>query len=211
MNKLVYTEQNDLRIYESMPANDFKEFFMAYFKYKKGDKINIDDFTNPMTFAMFCQYIPKLDKMEDSYNKKVQVNKENGKKGGRPKKSALENITTTEFDIPKITEETIHETEEDMGTYIGKIDDNTNMDFEPDNYSDTLHKLLDDYQYIIEHTTDAIAQAEINQDIMVVYRAKEAKRKLREISEKLINDIDSNNFNKYIDEKVTIKVKLMAA
>ena len=39
MNKLVYTEENDLRIYESMPDADFKEFFMAYFKYKKGDKV----------------------------------------------------------------------------------------------------------------------------------------------------------------------------
>lgn len=95
MNKLVYTEENDLRIYESMPDADFKEFFMAYFKYKKGDKVNINDFTNPMTFAMFCQYIPKLDKMEDNYNKKTAANRENGKKGGRPKKDNTGDLTAS--------------------------------------------------------------------------------------------------------------------
>ena len=95
MNKLVYTEENDLRIYESMPDADFKEFFMAYFKYKKGDKVNISDFTNPMTFAMFCQYIPKLDKMEDNYNKKTAANRENGKKGGRPKKDNTGDLTAS--------------------------------------------------------------------------------------------------------------------
>lgn len=96
MNKLVYTEENDLRIYESMPDADFKEFFMAYFKYKKGDKVNISDFTNPMTFAMFCQYIPKLDKMEDNYNKKTAANRENGKKGGRPRKDETSDLKPSE-------------------------------------------------------------------------------------------------------------------
>ena len=43
---------------------------MAYFKYNKGDKIDITDFTNPITFALFNSYIPKLDKNEDTYNKK---------------------------------------------------------------------------------------------------------------------------------------------
>lgn len=95
MNKLVYTEENDLRTYESMPDADFKEFFMAYFKYKKGDKVNIGDFTNPMTFAMFSQYIPKLDKMEDNYNKKTAANRENGKKGGRPKKDNTSDLTAS--------------------------------------------------------------------------------------------------------------------
>lgn len=95
MNKIVYTDENDLRIYESMPDADFKEFFMAYFKYKKGDKVNISDFTNPMTFAMFCQYIPKLDKMEDNYNKKTAANRENGKKGGRPKKDNTGDLTAS--------------------------------------------------------------------------------------------------------------------
>jgi hypothetical protein len=95
MNKLVYTEENDLRIYESMPLQDFKEFFMAYFKYNKGDNVEISDFTNPMTFAIFCQYIPKLDKMEENYKKKAAANRENGKKGGRPKKDNTGDLTAS--------------------------------------------------------------------------------------------------------------------
>ena len=87
MHKLVYTDEQDLRIYESLPSTDFKEFFMVYFKYKKGDKVELTDFTNPVTFALFNSYIPKLDKNEDTYNKKVQASKENGKKGGRPRKT----------------------------------------------------------------------------------------------------------------------------
>ena len=101
MHKLVYTDENDLRTYESLPEKDFKEFFMAYFKYNKGDKIDITDFTNPITFALFNSYIPKLDKNEDTYNKKVNANRENGKKGGRPKKSAFQDTVGTEFDMPK--------------------------------------------------------------------------------------------------------------
>ena len=100
MNKIVYTDEQDLRIYESLPPTDFKEFFMAYFKYNKGEKVEVTDFTNPITYALFNSYIPKLDKMEDNYNKKANANRENGKKGGRPKKSALQEVTTTEFEIP---------------------------------------------------------------------------------------------------------------
>lgn len=91
MNKIVYTEDNDLRIYESMPDADFKEFFMAYFKYRKGDKVTVNDFSSPMTFALFTSYIPKLDNMENNYNKRVA----NGKKGGRPRKDETSDLTAS--------------------------------------------------------------------------------------------------------------------
>ena len=92
MNKIVYTEENDLRIYESMPDADFKEFFMAYFKYRKGDKVTVNDFSSPMTFALFTSYIPKLDNMENNYNKRVA----NGKKGGRPRKDEISDLKPSE-------------------------------------------------------------------------------------------------------------------
>lgn len=108
MNKLVYTDENDLRIYESMPLQDFKEFFMAYFKYNKGDKVEISDFTNPMTFAMFCQYIPKLDNMEENYKKKAAANRENGKKGGRPRKDNTDNIKESDTSTSETPEQDIN-------------------------------------------------------------------------------------------------------
>jgi hypothetical protein len=249
MHKLVYTDEQDLRIYESLPSADFKEFFMAYFKYKKGDKVELTDFTNPVTFALFNSYIPKLDKNEDTYNKKVQANKENGKKGGRPKKSVITEVENNEFDIPNCqipntsdlspsngedtpTPQPIEERpteaikiaieeevqinnniDNDMGTFIGyfkELNNKTttlNVEEEFDNNSDVLDKLLDDYESIINHTTDVIAKAEVSDDVMVVYQAKQAKIKLKEISEKLIEEIDRTNFYKYINEKIEIKTK----
>lgn len=76
-----------------------------------------------------------------------------------------------------------------------------------DNNSEVLENLLDEYENIINHTTDAIAKAEISDEVMVVYQAKQAKLKLKEISEKLIEDIDKTNFYKYINEKIEIKTK----
>ena len=122
MQKLVYTEENDLKTYESLPPNDFKEFFMAYFKYNKGDKIDITDFTNPITFALFNSYIPKLDKNEDTYNKKVNANRENGKKGGRPKKSALQEVKETEFDLPKTDDNVENENKADLSPSKPSVD-----------------------------------------------------------------------------------------
>lgn len=217
MHKLVYTDEQDLRIYESLPSTDFKEFFMAYFKYKKGDKVELTDFTNPVTFALFNSYIPKLDKNEDTYNKKVQASKENGKKGGRPKKTAIQEVKETEFDIPNCqTPNTA-----DLNLLNGKeveqpqpTENNTTEAIETtieeeefDNNSDVLDNLLDEYENIINHTTDAIAKAEISDEVMVVYQAKQAKLKLKEISEKLIEEIDRTNFYKYINEKIEIKTK----
>lgn len=89
MNKVVYTNDNDLKIYESLPDKDFKEFFMAYFKYKKGENVKVDDFSSPITYSLFCAYIPKLDKNEDIYNKRVA----NGKRGGRPRKREIADLS----------------------------------------------------------------------------------------------------------------------
>lgn len=213
MHKLVYTDEQDLRIYESLPPTDFKEFFMAYFKYKKGDKVELTDFTNPVTFALFNSYIPKLDKNEDTYNKKVQASKENGKKGGRPKKSVITEVENNEFQIEKNTADLNPSNDEDIPTPqpIDKIPTEaieTSIEEEEfDNNSEVLDNLLDEYENIINHTTDSIAKAEISDEVMVVYQAKQAKLKLKEISEKLIEDIDKTNFYKYINEKIEIKTK----
>lgn len=213
MHKLVYTDEQDLRIYESLPPTDFKEFFMAYFKYKKGNKVELTDFTNPVTFALFNSYIPKLDKNEDTYNKKVQASKENGKKGGRPKKSVITEVENNEFAIESNTADLSASNEINIPTPQPIDKKPTEVvktaieEEEFDNNSEVLENLLDEYENIINHTTDAIAKAEISDEVMVVYQAKQAKLKLKEISEKLIEDIDKTNFYKYINEKIEIKTK----
>lgn len=118
MNKIVYTDVKDLRTYESLPPNDFKEFFMTYFKYRKGDKVEVTDFTNPVTFALFNSYTSKLDRNEDVYNARVS----NGKKGGRPKKSALQEVKETEFDLPKTDDNVENENKADLSPSKPSVD-----------------------------------------------------------------------------------------
>lgn len=148
MDKVVYTDDKDLKIYESLPDKDFKEFFMAYFKYKKGDNVKVDDFSSPITYALFLQYSNKLDVMEDNYyrkrDKRVNASRENGKKGGRPRKREIADLSpsnsqdgeiyhqegdngsnglkignTSELNNNTITD---NKTEEDMGTFICNIE-----------------------------------------------------------------------------------------
>lgn len=96
--RLVYVDDINLKIYQSLPDKDFKEFMMVYLTYQKGDDVR-DKFTNPMTFALFMTYISKIEYNEDKWEKRAAANKENGKKGGRPKKNNQDIQPNTEFEI----------------------------------------------------------------------------------------------------------------
>ena len=73
-------------MYEAMPAEDFKEFFLKYLTYKLGDNVEITDFKNPMAYAMFMGEKVNIDKNEEKWERRAAVNRENGKNGGRPRK-----------------------------------------------------------------------------------------------------------------------------
>lgn len=73
-SKYISTTENNMKLFQSLPAEDFKEFFMKYLTYRKGDRVNISDFTNPLIYAIFTSFIPTLDKMEDKYNDWVEKN-----------------------------------------------------------------------------------------------------------------------------------------
>lgn len=152
---------------------------------------------NHYSFPILDKIEGKTVQVEESKIETIQVEEESSNTEQMP-----DNIN--------ITEETINENEENMGTFIGYIETPT-QDEKFDNFSDTLYKLIDEYESIINHTTETIAKAELSDDVVVVYQAKQAKLKLREISEKLIEEIDKNNFNKFIMERVEIKKKYIAA
>jgi hypothetical protein len=200
MHKLVYTDEQDLRIYESLPSTDFKEFFMAYFKYKKGDKVEPTDFTNPVTFALFNSYIPKLDKNEDTYNKKVQANKENGKKGGRPKKSVITEVENNEFQVEQNTADLSPSNDEEVeqsqptrdntaeSLKIGNneiTEDNTCMERKPlikiaaSKHNSDVERLQDiintdnDFYSIYGKCVKAVADYKINSDDIIKANTKE--------------------------------------
>lgn len=85
--RLVYTDKDNLMIYENLPDYDFKEFFMKYFTYNLGDEVKPSDFTNPLLYSLFMSFKQKIDFNEEKWlkDKRKETSKENGKKGGRPR------------------------------------------------------------------------------------------------------------------------------
>lgn len=97
--RLVYTDENNLNIYRSLPEKDFKEFMMAYLTYKKGDDID-SMFTSLTAKLLFMSIKDKIEYNEDKWEKQAQARRENGKKGGRPKKIDIEPNNEFENESP---------------------------------------------------------------------------------------------------------------
>lgn len=83
--RIVYIDQGNIDIYNSLPPNEFKEFFMAYLNYKVGDNVNPDSFSSPLVYSLFKTYQPKIDYNESKWDERSKTSPQNGKKGGRPK------------------------------------------------------------------------------------------------------------------------------
>lgn len=96
--RLVYTDDKNLNIYQSLPDKDFKEFFMTYLTYEIGDDVS-KTISNPYLQTMFmAAYADKIKYNEEKWERKAKANRENGKKGGRPPKNNTEIQPNTEFD-----------------------------------------------------------------------------------------------------------------
>lgn len=96
--RLVYTDDKNLKIYQSLPDKDFKEFFMTYLTYEIGDDVS-KTISNPYLQTMFmAAYADKIKYNEEKWERKAKANRENGKKGGRPPKNNTEIQPNTEFD-----------------------------------------------------------------------------------------------------------------
>lgn len=101
--RLVYNDEKNLKIYQALSPEDFKEFFMTYLTYKPGSELQITDFNNPLLYALFLSFKDKIDYNEEKWERQAAAKRENGKKGGRPKKSALQDTVGTEFNITPVT------------------------------------------------------------------------------------------------------------
>lgn len=79
-----------------------------------------------------------IDRKADSYFKKAAANRENGRKGGRPKKEITEDIQpNTEFENQEITEEN------NMGNYIGYIQNITSQVSEIQDTQNSENKVIE--------------------------------------------------------------------
>lgn len=85
--RLVYTDEKNLKAYASLPAEDFKEFFMTYLTYQDGDDVS-KTISNPFVQTLFmAAYADKITHNEKKWEDAAEKRRENGKKGGRPKKN----------------------------------------------------------------------------------------------------------------------------
>ena len=110
--RLVYTDDKNLKIYQSLPDKDFKEFFMTYLTYEIGDDVS-KTISNPYLQTMFmAAYADNIKYNEEKWERKAKANRENGKKGGRPPKNNTDLQPNTEFD----TEAKISPNEPDLAT-----------------------------------------------------------------------------------------------
>lgn len=97
--RLVYIDEKNLKAYESLPAEDFKEFFMTYFTYQDGDDVS-KTISNPFVQTLFmAAYADKIKHNEEKWENRAKANRENGKKGGRPRKNNIDIEPNTEFEI----------------------------------------------------------------------------------------------------------------
>ena len=84
--RLIYTDEEHIKMYEMLPAEDFKELFMAMLKYKYGDDSIVETISNPITKALFLREKTNIDYNEKKYEEKARRARENGKmSNGRPK------------------------------------------------------------------------------------------------------------------------------
>lgn len=69
-------------LFRSLPAEMAGELIQAIFSYQDGEDVS---FENPALSAIFQMITNKMSEDEEKYQKRVESNKKNGKKGGRPK------------------------------------------------------------------------------------------------------------------------------
>lgn len=112
--RLVYNDEKNLKIYQALSPEDFKEFFMTYLTYKPGSELQITDFNNPLLYALFLSFKDKIDYNEEKWERQAAAKRENGKKGGRPKKSVITEVENNEFQVEQNTTDLSYSNNEEV-------------------------------------------------------------------------------------------------
>lgn len=203
--RLVYTDEKNLKAYASLPAEDFKEFFMTYLTYQDGDDVS-KTISNPFVQTLFmAAYADKITHNEKKWEDAAEKRRENGKKGGRPKKNndiapneEFENTMTAGF--PTKVEEQQTDTKEE--TQSQTIDSSDNFD----NYSERLYNLIDDNITKIRQSTDILAQKQIEIGSQMDNTVAFHRNVLYDLRKRLGWDTkDGIDFQQFIDEEINRK------
>lgn len=198
------SKENLRLIYDALEAEQAGKMIFALTEYVY-DGIE-PNFETKIEKSVWNNILMLIDRKAESYFKKAAANRENGKKGGRPKKN--NDITPNEdFDntlttgLPKKTEEQQNDTKEEIEAQNADLNDNF------DNYSERLYNLIDDNIDKIRQSTDILAQKQIElgsqMDSTVVFH----KNVLYNLRKQLGWDTkDGIDFQQFIDEEIDRKI-----
>lgn len=207
--RLVYTDEKNLKAYASLPAEDFKEFFMTYLTYQDGDDVS-KTISNPFVQTLFmAAYADKITHNEKKWEDAAEKRRENGKKGGRPKKNndiapneEFENTMTIGF--PTKIEERQTNTKDAAKVEIEAQNADLNDNF--DDYSERLYNLIDDNITKIRQSTDILAQKQIEIGSQMDSTVAFHRNVLYDLRKRLGWDTkDGIDFQQFIDEEINRK------
>ena len=207
--RLVYTDEKNLKAYASLPAEDFKEFFMTYLTYQDGDDVS-KTISNPFVQTLFmAAYADKITHNEKKWEDAAEKRRENGKKGGRPKKNndiapneEFDNTMATEF--PTKIEERQPDTKDAAKVEIEAQNADLNDNF--DDYSERLYNLIDDNITKIRQSTDILAQKQIEIGSQMDSTVAFHRNVLYDLRKRLGWDSkDGIDFQQFIDEEINRK------
>ena len=198
------SKENLRLIYDALEAEQAGKMIFALTEYVY-DGIE-PNFETKIEKSVWNNIILLIDRKAESYFKKVIANRENGKKGGRPKKNTditpneeFDNTLTTGF--PTKAEEQQTDTKEE--TQSQTIDSSDNFD----NYSERLYNLIDDNITKIRQSTDILAQKQIEigsqMDNTVAFHRNVLYNLRKELGWDTKDGID---FQQFIDEEINRKI-----
>lgn len=207
--RLIYNDEKNLKVYQSLPAEDFKEFFMTYLTYQKGDDVS-KSISNPFVQTLFmAAYADKIEYNEQKWENAAAKNRENGKKGGRPKKAKNDDITPNEdFDTPTTNNNTTPNTMMTTNLPNNRVEDSQITEEGYDNHSKILKDFLDENEKIIRQSTDIIAKSVAVPNMATEKSAQFYKDKLMQMKIELGTITqDAIDFEKFVNEEIVRKAR----
>ena len=201
------SKENLRLIYDALEAEQAGKMIFALTEYVY-DGIE-PNFETKIEKSVWNNILMLIDRKAESYFKKVTANRENGKKGGRPKKN--NDITPNEdFDntmttgLPKNTEEQQNDTKDAEKVEIEAQNADLNDNF--DNYSERLYNLIDDNIAKIRQSTDILAQKQIELGSQMDNTVAFHRNVLYDLRKRLGWDTkDGIDFQQFINEEINRK------
>ena len=201
------SKENLRLIYDALEAEQAGKMMFALTEYVY-DGIE-PNFETKIEKSVWNNILMLIDRKAESYFKKATANRENGKKGGRPKKNN-DIIPNEEFDntltigFPTKIEERQTDTKDVVKVEIEAQNADLNDNF--DNYSERLYNLIDDNIAKIRQSTDILAQKQIELGSQMDNTVAFHRNVLYELRKQLGWDTkDGIDFQQFIDEEINRK------